>query len=125
MEIVSIILNFLLGSGIAGMLIFYSAKRREAAAQASSAENNARDGEFTIQRENIEFLSTRLSEAWAEVEKMQELLNCKRDEIITLIAQAERQEIELIEVHSARKKAELRTCFREECRARIPKQIIT
>ncbi len=124
MEIVSIILNFLLGSGIAGMLIFHSSKRREAAAQASRAENGAREGEFGIQRENIEFLSARLSEAWGEVEKMQELLNCKRDEIVALIAQTKQLEIELICANAIRQKAEFKACHRSDCKERITTTIL-
>ncbi len=121
MEIVSLLLNFILGSGMLGVLVFYSSKRRKAQAEASSAEVDARGQELSIQRENIEFLASQLQEAWAEVEKLQTLLNSKRDQIVSLIAQTKKLEIELIECHSSMRRAELASCSRVEC----PRRIIT
>ncbi len=119
MELFSLILNFLLGSGVVGILIFYSSKRRTASAEASSAESGAKGQELSIQRQNIEFLSSQLQEAWSEVEKFQTLLNTKRDQIVRLIAQTKQLEIELIESHSELRRAELSICQRVECPQRL------
>ncbi len=118
MELVSLILNFILGSGLLGAMIFYAAKKRKATAEAATAENNARESEFSIQKENIEFLASQLGEAWKEVEKMQALINNKRDQIINLITQTKHLEIELIEARNATKKAEMNSCLNLECKLR-------
>ncbi len=115
MEIISIILNFVLSTGIVGVLIFYSSKRRQAEAEAASAESEVKVQEFSIQKVNIEFLSSQLQEAWTEVEKMQQIINSKREQIIELIKQTKQLEIELIESQNARHKAEIYTCFKSEC----------
>ncbi len=121
MEIISLVLNFLLSSGIVGVLIFYSSKKRKAAAEASSAELGAREQEFAIQRENIEFLSSQLQEAWSEVEKLQGLINTKRGNIIALITKTKQLEIDIIESQSAERRAEMAACHRVECMERISK----
>lgn len=38
MELISLILNFVLGSGIIGLLIFYRSKKRKASAEATNSE---------------------------------------------------------------------------------------
>lgn len=115
MELFSLILNFVLSSGILGLLLFYSSKRRKAAAEAFSAENDAKGQEFSIQKINIEFLSSQLQEAWAEVEKMQQIINGKRDNILSLMSQTKQLEIELLEHKTARKRSEIYRCYRTEC----------
>lgn len=115
MELLSLILNFVLSSGLVGLLIFYTSKRRKAAAEASSAETEVKGQEFSIQKTNIEFLSSQLQEAWAEVEKMQQIINGKRDNILLLMTQTKQLEIELLEHKTARRRAEIYTCYKSEC----------
>lgn len=119
MELFSLILNFLLGSGVIGVAIFYSSKRRKAAAEASCAELGAKEQEFSLQKDNIEFLSSQLQESWAEIEKLQSTLNSQRDQIVELISKIKQLEIELIENHSLCRRAELSSCKRLECPDRI------
>lgn len=119
MEYISLILNFALGSGLLGVMVFYSSKRREANAQASGAEGEVRNQEFAIQRQQIEFLSTQLHEAWGEVEKMQGVINDKRTQIVGWISQTKQLEIELLEQQSKLRQAQLKACYREECIERI------
>lgn len=118
MEILSIILNFVLGSGIVGIVIFYSSHRRKAAAEASSAEFVAQEQDFAIQKVNIEFLSSQLQEAWSEVEKMQEIINSKRGKVLSLMAHVNRLEIDFLEYSSARHRAEIISCTLYECEKR-------
>lgn len=119
MEILSLILNFVLGSGIVGVVVFYSSQRRKADAEASSAEFEVKGKEFSIQKVNIEFLSSQLQEAWSEVEKMQEIINSKRDQILSLMTQTKRLEIELLEHSSARRRAEILLCAATQCEKRV------
>lgn len=119
MEIISIILNFVLGSGIVGMLIFYSSKRRKAAAEATVAEIGSVREQHAIEREGIAFLSCQLQEAWSEVEKLQNIINTKRDQIIDLIRQTKQLEIDLIEQNASRRRAEITACARDNCDLRI------
>ncbi|MEG0656496.1 MAG: hypothetical protein RR465_05700, partial [Mucinivorans sp.] len=64
MELVSLVLNLVLGGSLIGMLLFYSSKRRREAAAAASAETGSRSDEFALHRQSIEFLSAQLQEAW-------------------------------------------------------------
>lgn len=119
MELVSLVLNFILGSGLVGLLIFYTSKRRKEAAEASSAEIETRSDEFNLHRQSIEFLSSQLSEAWGEVEKLQTIINAKRDELVALMRQTKELEFDLIEQISLRRRAELAACARSECPERL------
>ncbi len=119
MEIVTLVLNFLLSGSTIGVVIFYNAKRRKASAEAASAEGEVREQEFSIQKENIEFLSQRLQEAWGEVQKLQDMLNEKRDEILTLISKTKKLEIQIIESSAQRKKAEINSCLKVDCKERL------
>ncbi|MEG2761101.1 MAG: hypothetical protein RR921_07200 [Mucinivorans sp.] len=119
MELISLIINLLLGGGMVGMLLFYSSKRRKEAAVASSAEIGSKSDEFTLHRQSIEFLSAQLQEAWSEVEKLQNIINSKRDEILSLMRQTKELEIDLIEEISSRRRSELSACSRTECTQRI------
>lgn len=119
MELLSLILNLALGGGVVGILIFYGSKRRKEAAEASSAEIESKTDEFALHKQSIEFLSSQLNEAWSEVEKLQNIINTKRDEILSLMRQTKELEIELIEQISLRRRAELNACARVECIERI------
>lgn len=119
MDIFSTILNLILGSGVVGLLLFYNSKRRRESAIASSAEISTRSEEFSLHRQSIEFLSSQLQEAWGEVEKLQNIINDKRDEILSLMRQTKELEVELIEQMSSRRMAELAACQRAECPKRI------
>ncbi len=119
LEYISLVLNFVLGSGIVGVVVFYGSKRRKANAEASSAEGDVRGQEFSIQREQIEFLSGQLQEAWGEVEKMQGLINDKRTQIVDWISQTKHLEIELLEQQGRLRRAELSACHRVECLQRF------
>lgn len=111
----------MLSSGIIGVTLFYNSKRRSAAAQAMSAEIGSKSEEFALHRQSIEFLSSQLSEAWSEVEKLQNIINTKRDEILSLMRQTKELEVELIEQIGSRRLAELASCSRGECPDRIAK----
>ncbi|MFI3286973.1 MAG: hypothetical protein R3Y61_00690 [Rikenellaceae bacterium] len=119
MELISLILNLVLSSGTIGTIIFFTSQKRKANAEATSAEFSAKEQEFTIQKENIEFLSLRLQNSWAEVEKIQGLLNGSRNQIIELVAKTKKLEIELIESETKRKKAELLICQKGDCKERL------
>lgn len=107
-ELISIVLNLVLGSSL---ILFYSSNRRKQAAEASTAEVGARRGEFDINRQQIEFLSHQLNEAYAEIDKMQDIINEKRNEIIELIRITKRLEVELINGERLR-------CLRSVCAER-------
>lgn len=69
-EIVSLCLNFILGSGLLGMMIFYRTKQRKEIAQAAMAENENKQVEFLIHKQSVDFLSKQLAEAYTELSKL-------------------------------------------------------
>lgn len=118
METLSVILNFILGSGLIGTVIFYSSSRRKANAEAETAEINSQKERTSAERENIAFLSSQLQEAWSEVEKMQNIINEKREQIISMMRQTKQLEIELIEQNAIAKRASLLSCANAQCASR-------
>ena len=119
MEWLSLLLNLVLGGGTVGVLLFFGARRRKEEAEADRAETSSRGDELDVHRQNVEFLSSQLSEAWGEVEKLQAIVNAKREEILALMRQTKELEIELIEEIARRRRAELATCQRAECADRL------
>ncbi len=120
MELLSIVLNFVLASGLAGTLMFYRPRRRRESADADSAEIQNRNQEIVMQRDTVRFLGQQLQEAYAEVDKLQELVNRKRDEIIELIRRCKQLEIELIDGDTERRKAAHYACYDPDCPYRKP-----
>lgn len=118
MDIISVILNFLLATGLMGTLIFYRSKARKESAEADRAEIENRHSEFSLQRESVQFLGSQIQEAYAEVDKLQEIINRKRDQIIELISQCKQLEIDLIKTENSRRKAELFICTNMNCTSR-------
>lgn len=108
-ELISILLNLVLGSSL---ILFYSANRRKQAAEASSAEINVRQSEFEINRQQIEFLGHQLSEAYSEIDKMQDIINDKRNHIIELIRLTKQLEIDLINEANRRRR---QACAKIQC----------
>lgn len=104
MEIVSIILNFILSSGLIATLIFYNANKRKVNAEASCDELNVKQNELNIEHQTIQFLQSQLCDAYIEIDKMQQIINQKRDQIIQLIRQTKELEISLIETQQQLKK---------------------
>lgn len=115
-------LNLLLGSGLAGVLLFYRSKRRKESAEATHVEMGNRQVEFDIHRQSIEFLSGQLSEAYCEVSKLQDIVNDKRDDIIKLIRQTKQLEIDIIERENLIRRAALVACYRGDCNERKEKK---
>lgn len=122
MEWLSLLLNLLLGGGVVGVLLFYGSRRRKERAEATKVEISSRGDELEVHRQNIEFLSDQLHEAWGEVDKLQTMVNDKRDEILTLIRQTKELEIELIEQIALRRRTQLSVCLHQTCAERINEQ---
>lgn len=81
METVSIILNFLLASGLVGTLLFFRAKRRQEVAQADSAEISNTEQVVKIQSEHITRLDGRVEKLEEKVDKLEIIIDRKDSEI--------------------------------------------
>lgn len=91
MEIISIILNFLLASGLIGTLLFFRAKRRQENAQASGAELHNTEQVVKIQAEHIGRLDGRVEKLEEKVDKLEIIIDKKDTELDrrqTIIRQA-------------------------------------
>lgn len=106
MELISIILNFVLSSGLLATLIFYKIKRRAEIAEVVAKETGNRRNSISIEHQSIEFLKSQLSDAYNEIDKMQEIINNNREQILLLIRQTQELEINLIATQSAFRKNE-------------------
>lgn len=108
LELVSLVLNFLLSSGLIATLLFYNSHRRKIAAEASNEELNVRKSALSIEHQSIEFLHNQLCDAYIEIDKMQDIINQKRDEIISLIRATKELEIALIETQQQLRKNQIK-----------------
>lgn len=81
MELISIILNFLLASGLAGTLVFFNSKRRREHAAADSAELENTEKVVAIQSEQITRLDGRVEKLEEKVDKLEIIIEHKDVEI--------------------------------------------
>ena len=77
MEIVSIILNFVLASGLLGTLIFFKQKRRKENAEADGAELENTHKVIAIQSEQITRLDGRVEKLEEKVDKLEIIIEEK------------------------------------------------
>lgn len=113
MELITLILNFVLGSGLIGVLLFYNSKRRKENASAAAMELDAT-------AKQIDYLSRQLSDMFAENDRMQELLDRKKAELLELKRQFNELKLQLLDEEYRRKEAEYNMCTVKECSMRIP-----
>lgn len=81
MEIVSIILNFILASGLLGTLLFFRSKRRKEEAEADAAEIDNTEKIVAIQSEHITRLDGRVEKLEEKVDKLEIIIEHKDVEI--------------------------------------------
>lgn len=77
METLSIILNFVLASGLLGTLIFFKSKKRKEAAEADGAELENTDKVIAIQSEQITRLDGRVEKLEEKVDKLEIIIEEK------------------------------------------------
>lgn len=81
METLSIILNFILASGLAGTILFFNAKKRRENAAADSAELENTEKVVAIQSEQITRLDGRVEKLEEKVGKLEIIIEHKDVEI--------------------------------------------
>ena len=85
METLSIILNFLLASGLAGTILFFNAKKRKENAAADSAELENTEKVVAIQSEQITRLDGRVEKLEEKVGTLEIIIEHKDVEIDRII----------------------------------------
>ncbi|MFR9495590.1 MAG: hypothetical protein SNG81_04360 [Rikenellaceae bacterium] len=83
MEKLNLILNFILGTGLLGTLIFYRSKRRKESASADAAEIENTEQVVKIQSEHITRLDGRVEKLEEKVDKLEIIIDKKDSEIDT------------------------------------------
>ena len=110
METISIILNFLLASGLIGTFIFFKPKKRKELAEADSAELKNTEQIVSIQSEQISRLDGRVNKLEHKVGKLEIIIEHKDSEIDkgrNIIRQAFKCKIPPEECPVLRKRAKL------------------
>ena len=107
METLSLILNFILSSGLIATLVFYKIQRRDKIAEVVAKETENRQDSISIEQQSVAFLKSQLSDAYREIDKMQEIINQNREQILLLIRQTQELEINLIATQSAQRRENL------------------
>ncbi|GAB0481644.1 hypothetical protein KML24007_03900 [Alistipes indistinctus] len=80
-EIISLILNFILASGLLGTLLFFNSKKRTAKAEADSADLQNTDKIIQIQTAHIGRLDQRVEKLEEKVDKLEVIIEDKDSEI--------------------------------------------
>lgn len=112
-EILSLVLNALLGSGVVGMFLFYRAKRKKENLSANTME-------FEALVAQLRYLKEQIKENFADMDNMQNLLDKKRTLNIELSRKVGELELRLVEEQRLRKLAEYNICTNETCIGRTP-----
>lgn len=110
--------DFVLGSGIVGLLFFYRIKQRRESAAAVTAEAQAASAELDVNKAQIEHLSRQLADSFSENVKVQDLVNKERARIVDRMRQLGELEIKFLEEERRRKRAERDVCAVENCASR-------
>lgn len=95
-EIISLITNFLLASGLLGTVIFFRSKKRKAEAEAENAEIENTDKIVLMQSQHIDRLDVRVAKLEDKVDKLEIIIEKKDSEInrkLYIIRQAYKCEI--------------------------------
>lgn len=80
-EIISMILNLILASGLLGTVIFYRSKKRKAEAEANNAEIENTDKIVSMQSQQIDRLDVRVEKLEEKVDKLEIIIKNKDVEI--------------------------------------------
>lgn len=81
MEIISLVLNFVLASGLLGTVIFFNSKKRAAKAEADLAEIENTDKIVLMQSQHIDRLDVRVAKLEDKVDKLEIIIEKKDSEI--------------------------------------------
>ncbi|MEG2495537.1 MAG: hypothetical protein RSB32_07555 [Mucinivorans sp.] len=127
MEIVSPILNFILGSGIVGLLIFYRSKKRKAAAEAHGAELTNSDKLIaqyekyidTLRAEQLD-LKQEVTESRTEAREARSEAAKERDKVVGLYKELGEAQLSEQKAINALAIAEYEKCTIATCRKREP-----
>jgi len=117
-DILRIVSDMVLGSGVVGLLFFYGSKRRRESAAAVTAEAQAASAELDVNKAQIEHLSRQLVDSFSENVKVQDLVSKERERIVDLMRQLGELEIKFLEEERRRKRAERDVCVVENCASR-------
>ncbi|MDE6482924.1 MAG: hypothetical protein K2L01_04105 [Rikenellaceae bacterium] len=117
-NILRIVSDLVLGSGIVSLLLFYRTRHRRESAEAVTAEAQAASAELDVNKAQIEHLSRQLVDSFSENVKVQELVSRERARIVDLMRQLGEIEIKFLEEERRRKRAERDACTVENCASR-------
>lgn len=81
MELLNLIFNFLLASGLLGTLIFFRSKKRSASAEADGAEIENTDKIIHMQSQHIGRLDVRVEKLEEKVDKLEVIIEKKDTQI--------------------------------------------
>lgn len=125
-EIISLIFNFLLASGLVGTLLFFRSKKRQAKAEADSADLQNTDKIIQIQSAHIGRLDLRVEKLEEKVDKLEIIIDDKETEINShkmIIRQAHKCSTPAEECPVLQKRAEIDKQLKNEGNVkRTPKQ---
>ena len=123
MEIASLILNFILSSGLIGMLIYYTPRKRKENAEARSAELQNMNTEGSVWETRIKFLSNQIETLQIQLDESRANQGNQYDlfskKLGSVREYANKLEIDLI---NERKKSEhyySHTCKVDNCKLRL------
>lgn len=81
LEIISLITNFLLASGLLGTVVFFKSKKRKAIAEAETAEIENTDKIVLMQSQHIDRLDVRVAKLEDKVDKLEIIIQKKDSEL--------------------------------------------
>lgn len=122
MEWITAIVSLLIGSssgGVIGWILSAKSSKRKSAAEASLQEAEANLKSLEADERLISYLKRELSDAYAQLDHVQELMDQKRLKLLELSRKVGELELRVIEEERLRKLAQYNECTRD-CADRQP-----
>lgn len=119
MEWLSLILNFILGSGLLGTLVFYVPKRRKEIAEAKSAELENMSKEGNVYEARVQFLLNQIDFTQSQVDEYIKQFDELQKKLVSIREHATNLEIDLVHEKMKSDHYHKHTCKVDDCKLRV------
>lgn len=120
-ELISIVGNFILASGIISMALFYRSKKRKARSEAEKSETDAKKDRFQLEKDQLQWYKDQLNEAYQKLDSMQDIIDKLREDILNLKKEINKYRLNIVNLQQELQILDYQKCINLECKDRVPK----
>lgn len=120
-ELISIVGNFILASGIISMAMFYRSKKRKSSSEAEKSEIDAKKDRFELEKDQLQWHKQQLTEAYEKLNSMQNIIDKLREDILKLKKEINRYQLNIVNLQQEMQILDYQKCVNLDCKNRVPK----